>query len=227
MHPFGNFEPSCRQPFILCIPSVNTESCCKHSFNQHTTTSVHHAFRQSTLPHGGQIKPFHQLTQHHVVVRSSCIPPVGLVPHGGQIIIHSTSRPSTTWWSDYHPFHQSTQHHVAVIPPINTVPHGPSAQYHMTVRSHIPSVNIAPCGGQIKPFHQSNNPIWWSDQTIPPIKQSDMVVRSSHIPPVSAWRPDLKLVRKEATLSTHHRATLRTHHRATLSTHHRALSSMS
>ena len=158
MHPFGNFALSCRQPFILCIPSVNTESYCKHSFSQHTTSrSDHHAFQQSTLPHGGQIKSFHQSTQHHVVVRSSCIPPVGLVPHGGQIIMHFTSQHCTTWWSDHQPFHQSTQHHVAVIPPVSTVPHGgqiesfhPSTQYHLVVRvPGIPPVSTVPHGGQI------------------------------------------------------------------------------
>ena len=68
-----------------------------------------------------------------MVVRSSCIPPVRTVPHGGQItvhstsqhsgqitmhstsqhsgqiIVHSTSQHSAIQWSDHHAFHQSAQ----------------------------------------------------------------------------------------------------------------------
>ena len=56
-----------------------------HSTSQHSATwwSDHHAF--------------HQPTQWHIVVRSSCIPPANTVPHGGQIIVRSTSQHSTTW----------------------------------------------------------------------------------------------------------------------------------
>ena len=93
---------------------------------------------------------FHQSTQHHMVVRSTCIPPVNTAPHGGQINVHSTSQlpaphggqmnvhytrsqinvhstsqHSTTWWSDQRAFHQSTQYHMVVrstcLTPVNTV----------------------------------------------------------------------------------------------------------
>ena len=93
---------------------------------------------QITVPHGGQIighsvsqhsttwrsdhRAFRQLTQYHMAVRSSRIPPVCTVSHGGQIIVHSTSHTaphgsqiivhsvsqhSTTWRSDQRVFHQS------------------------------------------------------------------------------------------------------------------------
>ena len=67
-------------------------------------------------------------------LRSPCIPPVNTVPHGGQIIVHSTSQHSTTWrsdhhsttwWSDHRAFRQLTQCHMVVrsscIPPVNTI----------------------------------------------------------------------------------------------------------
>ena len=67
---------------------------------------------------------------------SSCILPANTVPHGGQIIVHSTSQHSTTWRSDHRAFHQSTQYHMAVrssdIPPVNTVPHGGQIIGHST-----------------------------------------------------------------------------------------------
>ena len=77
-----------------------------------------------------------------MVVRSSCIPPVNTVPHGGQIIVHSTSQHiatcdqiivhstnyhSASWWSDHCAFHQSTYCHMirsSCILPIITVQHG-------------------------------------------------------------------------------------------------------
>ena len=66
-----------------------------------------------TVQHGSQIRPFHQSTLYHMVVRSN----------------HSTSQHRTTWWSDQ------------TIPPVNTVPHGgqirpfhQSTPYHMVVR---------------------------------------------------------------------------------------------
>ena len=34
-------------------------------------------------------RAFHQSTQYHIAVRSSGIPPVNTLPHGGQIIAHS------------------------------------------------------------------------------------------------------------------------------------------
>ena len=99
----------------------------------------------STAPHrGGQHSTMgwpdhcaiHQSTQDHRVVRSSCIPPVNTVPHGSQIIVHSTSQHSTTWWSDHHAFHPPTQYHMVVrssyIPPVNTVPHGGQIIVHST-----------------------------------------------------------------------------------------------
>ena len=87
-----------------------------HSTSQHGTTwrSDHRAF--------------HQSARYHMVVRSSCIPPVNTVRHGGQILVYSTSHHSTTWRSDHRAFHQSTQCLMVVrsacIPPVNTVPHG-------------------------------------------------------------------------------------------------------
>ena len=90
-----------------------------HSTSQHSTT------RWSDQ------RAFHQPTQHHMVVRSSCIPPANTAPHGGQTIVHSTSQHtttrwsdyrastsqhSTTWWSDHRAFHQSTQHHMVTRP---------------------------------------------------------------------------------------------------------------
>ena len=105
-----------------------------HSTGQHSTTwwSDHHAF--------------HRPTQYHMVVRSSCSPPVNTVPHGGQITVHSTGQHSTTWWSDHHAVYQSTQYHKVVrsscIPPVTTVPHSgqitafhQSPQYQMVVTS--------------------------------------------------------------------------------------------
>ena len=41
-------------------------------------------------------RAFHLSTQYHMVVRSSCIPPVNTVPHDGQIIVHFTCQHSTT-----------------------------------------------------------------------------------------------------------------------------------
>ena len=87
-------------------------------------------------------RAFHQSTQHHMVVRSTCIPPVNTVPHGGQINVHPTS--------------QHSMHHMVVrsscIPPL--------------VRSTcIPPVNTAPHGGQINVHSISqHSTTWWSDQ---------------------------------------------------------------
>ena len=131
----------------------------------------------NTVPHGGQIivpstsqhritrrsdhRAFHQSTQNHTAIRSSCIPPVNTVPYGSQIIVHSTSQHSTTWWSDHRAFHQSTQYHMVVrsscISPVNTVPHG--------VRSPcISPVNTVQHGAQIIVHHTSqHSTTWWSD----------------------------------------------------------------
>ena len=54
-------------------------------------------------------RAFYQSTQYHTAVRSSCIPPVNTVPHGGQIIVQPFSQHSTTWWSDHRAIHWSTQ----------------------------------------------------------------------------------------------------------------------
>ena len=115
-----------RQITIICVLESDSDSTSQHST---TLWSEHRAF--------------HQSTQYHMVVRSSrippvntvphggqimCIPPVNTVPHGGQIIVHFTSQHSTTWRSDHRAFHQSTQYHTVVrlscVLPINTVPHG-------------------------------------------------------------------------------------------------------
>ena len=114
-------------------------------------------------------RPFHQPTQCHMVVRSSCIPPANTVTHCGQIIMHSTSQHSTTWWSDHRPFHQPTQYHMVVrsssIPPANTVPHGGQIIVHST------SQHSTTWWSDHRPFHQPT--------------QCHMVVRSSCIPPAS------------------------------------------
>ena len=89
----------------------------------------------NTAPCGGQIKPYHRSTQHHVVVRSN----------------HTTGQHSTTWWSDRHAFHHSTQHHMAVRSNHSTIQHSTTGQSDQT----IPPANTAPHGSQIKPFHQS------------------------------------------------------------------------
>ena len=119
-----------------------------------------------------------------MVVKSSCIPPVNTVPHGGKIIVHSTCQHSTTWWSDHRAFHQSTQYHMVVksscISPVNTDPHGGqiivhstcqhsttwwsdhrafhlSTQYHMMVKSScISPVNTVPHSGQIESLLDRN-----------------------------------------------------------------------
>ena len=95
-------------------------------------------------------------------LRSPCIPPVNTVPRGGQIIVHSTCKHSTTWWSDHRAFHQSTQYDMAVrsscIPPVITVPHGGQITVYST--------------GQ----HSTS---WWSDHRA--FHQS----KQYHIPPNS------------------------------------------
>ena len=78
------------------------------------------------------------------------------LPRGGQIV-HSTSQHSTSWWSD-RAFHQSTQ-------------------YLMVVRSCIPAVNTVPHGGQIVHSTSQHSTTCWS-------AQYHMVVRSC-IPAVS------------------------------------------
>ena len=126
----------------------------------------------------------HQSTQDHTVVRSSCIPPVNTVPHGSQIIVHSTSQSSTKWRSDHPSFHQSTQYHMAVrsscIPPANTIPHGGQNIVHST---------------------SQHSTTWWSDhRAFHRSAQDHMVVRSKACEErgkdeSSAWKPLLFLVR--------------------------------
>ena len=140
---------------------------------------------------------FHQSTQHHMVVRSTCIPPVNTAPHGGQINVHytssqinvhSTSQHSTTWWSDQRAFHQ--QH---------------SATWWSDQRAFHQSTQHAPHGGQIivhSTISQINvhstsqhSTTWWSDQrAFHQSTQYHMVVRSTCITPVNTVRSDRKLV---------------------------------
>ena len=108
-----------------------------HSFqcwNQPQTTV--HSPSQHSSTWWSDHRAFHQSTQYHVVVRSSCIPPVNTVPQGGQITVHSTSQHITTWWSDHRVFHQSTQYYTVVksscSPLVNTVPHGGQIIVHST-----------------------------------------------------------------------------------------------
>ena len=122
---------SCIRPVMTvvrssCIPPVSTVShngqIIVLSTSQHSTIrwSDHRAFHQSAQYHTVVIPPV------STVVRSSCIPPISTVPHGGQIIVHSTSQHSTTWWADHHAFHQSAQYHMVgrslCIPSVSTVP---------------------------------------------------------------------------------------------------------
>ena len=85
--------------------------------------------------------------------------PYNAVPHGGQIIVHSTSQHSTTsdhcvllhsTTSDHRAFHQLTQYHIrsSCIPPINSTTSDHRAfhqltQYHIR-SSCIPPVNTVP-----------------------------------------------------------------------------------
>ena len=125
--------------------------------------------------------------------RSSCNPPVNTEPHGGQIIMHSTSQHRTTWRSDHRAFHQSTQNHMAVRSSFI-----PSAQNHMAVKSsYIPPVNTEPHGGQIIVHSVNTEPhgcqiivhstshhstTWRSDLVHFRSTQNHMVVRLSCIP---------------------------------------------
>ena len=70
-----------------------------------TWWSVHRFLPVTTVPHAtshyratwwSDHRAFHQSTQDHMMVRSSCIPPVTTVPHDDQIIMHSTSNNSIT-----------------------------------------------------------------------------------------------------------------------------------
>ena len=82
----------------------------------HQPTQYHMVVRSSCIPPANTVftwwsdhRAFHQPTQCHMVVKSSCIPPANTVPHGGQIIVHSTSQHSATWWSGHCAFHQPTR----------------------------------------------------------------------------------------------------------------------
>ena len=92
----------------LCIPPTNTVphggQIIVHSTSQHTWWSDHCAFHQPTqyqLVHStnqhsttwwSDHGAFHHPTQYHMLVRSPCIPPTITVPHGCQIIVHSTNQ---------------------------------------------------------------------------------------------------------------------------------------
>ena len=188
--------------------------------------SYHRAFPVNTEPHGGQIivhstsqhrttwwsdhRAFHQSTQNHMVVRSSCIPPinthsdntephggqiivysVNTEPHGGQIIVHSvagqiivhsTSQHRTTWWSEHRAFHQSTQN-------------------HMVVRSScIPPINTEPHGGQIVRAFRQHRTTWWSDLRV--FRQHRTTWRSDHRAfrqHRTTWRSDHRAFRQHST----------------------------
>ena len=159
-------------------------------------------------------RAFHWSTQYHMVVRSLCIPPVNTEPHGGQIIVSSTSQHSTTWWSDHRAFHQSIQHHMVVRSSCNSTSqhsttlwsdhraHHKSTQHHMVVRSScLQPVSTAPHDGQIimhstsqhsttqwsdhRAYHQSTQHNNWSDHRAHhQSAQCHMVIRSSCLPPV-------------------------------------------
>ena len=94
------------------------------------------------------------------MVRLSCIPPVNTVPHGGQIIMHSTSEQLATWRSDHHAFHQRTTCHMAVrssrIPPANNLP-----QVLAVRLSCIPPVNTIAHDGQIIVHSASKHSTAW------------------------------------------------------------------
>ena len=145
-------------------------------------------------------------------LKSPCISPVSTVPHGGQIFVYSTSRYSSTRWSDHGVFHHSTQYHMVVRSSVHSISqHGitwwsdhrafhQSTQYHMMVKSPctppvstiphggrspcIPPLSTVPHGGQVivHPSSQGNT-TWWSDHRHHSA-QYHMVVRSAYIPPV-------------------------------------------
>ena len=118
----------------------------------------------SQLSCGGQIKPFHQSTLYHMVVRSNhstsqltqhhttwwsdqTVPLLSTIPHSGQIKPFHQSAPYHTVVRSDHFTSQLTQHHTTwwsdqTVPLLNTIPHGSrtkpfhqSAPYHMVVRS--------------------------------------------------------------------------------------------
>ena len=147
----------------LCTEPVSTlpysGQIIVYSTSEHTTiwwsdhrvlqqwTHYHMVVRSSCIPPVNRV--FHQWTHYHMVVRSSCIAPVNTLPYDGQIIVLSTSQHSTTWWSDHRAFHQWTHYHMVVrsscIPPMNTVPHS----------------------GQIIVYCTSEHTtIWWSDHRV-------------------------------------------------------------
>ena len=109
--------------------------------------------------------------------------------HCGQIIVHSISHYSVTWWSDHRALHQPLQCHVVVR------------------SSCTPSAITVSRGGQIIVQSISHySATWWSDHTVPgggQIIQCHVVVRSygatwwsdQHS---ATWWSDCKLVRREA-----------------------------
>ena len=75
-------------------------------------------------------------------LKSLCIPPVSIVPHGGQFSVHSTIQHSTPWQPDHRAFHRSAQYPMAVrlpcILPVSTVPHGSRMTMHSTSQHNTP-----------------------------------------------------------------------------------------
>ena len=113
---------------------------------------------QHSISRWSKYRAFRQSTQHHMVVRSSCIPPVNTVPHavrlscippvntaryGGQIIVHSTSQHSTTCGQII--VHSTSQHNTIWCRWSDHRAFHQSTQHDMVVTSScIPPVNTVP-----------------------------------------------------------------------------------
>ena len=87
-----------------CIPPVNilphVGQIVVHATSQHTATCdqiIVHSTNYHSAPWWSDHCAFHQSTYCHMVIRSSCIPPVNILPHGDQTIVHSTSQHIATW----------------------------------------------------------------------------------------------------------------------------------
>ena len=112
----------------LVTTDIYCSQCCKlRSFERwNQSPIIVHSTRQHGTTWRADHRLFHPSTRYHMADRSSSIPPVNTVPHGGQIIVYSVvphcgqiivysvSQHSTTWRSDYRLFRQSTQYHMVV-----------------------------------------------------------------------------------------------------------------
>ena len=112
------------------------------------------------------------------------ISPVNTVLHGGQVIAHSTSQHSATWWSGHCVFHQSTQCYMVVrsllAPPVHTVLHEGQIIVHSTSQ-HSAGWWSGHCA-----FRQTTQYLIWSGHCVfHQSSQYHMVVRSLCIPPVN------------------------------------------